>query len=152
MYHSRLENSVDPTAAGKDEENESDEAPEVGPQSKDYEFFVKSAFSQPDSADTKTRIDPWDAGSSERYFIGRDALALAIKPAIPETASRGGDTERLAVFVFHDEDRALQGLRRARMTALSLGLGVLLIGGLFLIGNIWGLRRTLSREDSVEYA
>jgi len=33
-----------------------------------------------------------------------------------------------------------------------LGLGLLVIGGLFLAGNIWGLRRTLSREESAEYA
>jgi hypothetical protein len=106
--------------------------------------LVRAAFAARGERDLVAHADPWYETPGSEYFIGRAAVQLGNEHAKSD--------QKLAVFVFHDKDHALHGLIRAKWIALLLGLGILLIGGLFLIGNIWGLQRTLSREESVEYA
>jgi hypothetical protein len=153
MYHSRLVNSADSRAAALETEHLSKDAPEVSPQSKDYGFFVSAAFTPPNATDPVTRADPWEVVPAKEYFIGREVLALDLQNSSSHDGASGPpDGQKLAVFVIHEKDRALQGLNRAKWTAFSLGFGVLLMGGLFLMGNLWGLRRTLNREEFVEHA
>jgi len=143
MYHPRLKNPVDPTAAAMDEEGGAEDVPEVSPKSKDYEYFLKTAFSSDDdSAETRARTDPWDAKPGETYFVGSEVISLDMG-----RIRRGEEGQKLAVFVFHQKDRALQGFMRAKWTILLLGFGVLLVASVLFVAVLLGLRLATRLES-----
>jgi hypothetical protein len=141
LYHPELRDSI--SDFREDDESSAGDGENVPVVGSDNEL-VRAAFGGDTKSDLLEHADPWYPAPGNEYFVGRVAVELGNENA--------NSDQKLAVFVFHDKDHALRGFNRAWWTAMLLGLGILLLGGLFLIANIWGLRRTLSREEAVEYA
>src|SRR5439155_8985157 len=84
--------------------------------------------------------DPWyKTEDATEYFVSR-------------TAARLVNGQKLGVFVLHDKQIALAGFVDAERGAALLGLGLLGVGCVMLVGNLWMLRRTLRKESSADNA
>jgi len=82
--------------------------------------------------------DPWyRAEDTTEYFVSRTVANLV-------------NGQKVGVFVLHDKEIALEGFVDAKRGALALGLGLLAVGCVMLVGNLWILRRTLREESSTE--
>jgi hypothetical protein len=79
--------------------------------------------------------DPWyEAEDATEYFVSRTAANLV-------------NGQKMGVFVLHNKDVAMAGFVQAQRGAQGLGLGLLALGCVMLVGNMWILRRTLRKES-----